>query len=428
MAGKEDGKQRHSADNLEQRKEQLTDERLQLLELLEQQQQQAGSSTTTQEKRAAEQTAHHGAAAQSSVGYPFGNQYNNVNMSAASPWQQLMQQILTQQAAFGVSGNPGFNHPLQGNPLFNMQSAGVVPNVGQGFQQAGESGNSQPSVANNSADNTADGNGHLPPLEPLIAMKRSGSRNPFFCVHAVFGSAFPYYHLALHMEKEQPFYGIQSPGLDGKQAPLETIEVMASHYVKEMKTVQKKGPYHLGGYSFGSWVAFEIAQQLRRQGEKIGLLAMIGTGTPISMSNPPLFEQIEFMMQYYDDFNKLVVNSMLSDEVRLALNQHQQQQQQVGGNPQQPHLSPLNDVMQANNRAQLRYIPRPYPGKVTVFMTLEQQAAYPMDPSMGWKMLSTEPVESIQVSGTHLNMFYEPHVSDLAQKLNGCLQQAHNAK
>ena len=52
---------------------------------------------------------------------------------------------------------------------------------------------------------------------------------------------------------------------------------MAAHYREEMQRLQPKGPYLLGGYCLGGTIAFEIAQQLRRAGESVALLAMLET-------------------------------------------------------------------------------------------------------------------------------------------------------
>src|SRR5215467_16292057 len=54
---------------------------------------------------------------------------------------------------------------------------------------------------------------------------------------------------------------------------------MAAKYVKAIRSIQPEGPYLLGGWSFGGHVAFEMAQQLRAQGQPVGLLVVIDTGT-----------------------------------------------------------------------------------------------------------------------------------------------------
>jgi thioesterase domain-containing protein len=141
---------------------------------------------------------------------------------------------------------------------------------------------------------------------------------------------------------------------------------------------------------------------------------MFATGAPLATSHPALFEQMNFLIGYMQDYHKLVTNSLLSEQHRLAQSQTAPQEA----------AAPLAQVVEANHRAQLRYVPRPYAGSLSVFTTQEQQAMYPLDPSLGWNMLSVEDVESIPIPGNHLNIFYRPQVTTLAEKLSTCLQQA----
>jgi thioesterase domain-containing protein len=257
----------------------------------------------------------------------------------------------------------------------------------------------------------------MDPAASLVAIKASGTLPPFFCVHAMLGSAFPYFRLALRLDPEQPFYGLQSPGLDGVTPPLESIEAMASHYIGLIRGVQPHGPYYIGGYSFGGWVAFEMAQQLAEVGETVALLAVLGTGAPPSMSNPRLFEQINYMAQYSDDYRRLFLNSFMSDAARSA------PPSPLPGGVAAPGQSPLAVVAAVNNAAQFRYVPRPYGDRITLFVTGEQHAAAFPETTLGWKMLSVKQVPVHLVSGNHLSMFEEPHVSDLAGQLSACLRQ-----
>src|SRR5258708_35056715 len=63
---------------------------------------------------------------------------------------------------------------------------------------------------------------------------------------------------------------------------------MATHYLKEIRELQPQGPYYLGGFCMGGQVAYEMAQNLRNQGEKVALLIMIDTynfnGIPLQLS------------------------------------------------------------------------------------------------------------------------------------------------
>jgi hypothetical protein len=68
-----------------------------------------------------------------------------------------------------------------------------------------------------------------------------------------------YRDLSRHLGDDQPFYGLQSQGLDGSCPPLTSIAEMAAVYVKEIGRVQPHGPYFIAGYCMGGTVAFEVA-------------------------------------------------------------------------------------------------------------------------------------------------------------------------
>lgn len=254
-----------------------------------------------------------------------------------------------------------------------------------------------------------------PPFSPLVPLKPGGARPPFFCVHALFGSVFPYHQLALHLDREQPVYGLQARGLDGKEAPLDSIERMAESYLAALRTVQPRGPYHVGGYSFGGLVAFEMAQQLIRAGEGVALLAIFGAGAP-PLLPPDVVELMALGMQYLDDHARLMYNTTVPDQERLHLDYDQLRDQQDA-------LPPLQRVAAANALAQARYAGRPHAGKVALFVTREQQILCKADPTMGWWTLAAGGVEVVPIAGNHLDIFEEPQVRDLATKLDRFLRK-----
>ena len=82
--------------------------------------------------------------------------------------------------------------------------------------------------------------------------QQAAAKPPFFCVHALGGHVLEYYDLARHLGADQPFYGLQSAGLDGNRPPHARVEDMAAHYIKEMRELQPEGPYFIGGRSYNS--------------------------------------------------------------------------------------------------------------------------------------------------------------------------------
>ena len=119
-----------------------------------------------------------------------------------------------------------------------------------------------------------------PSWSSLVPLRPGGARSPLFLMHAHGGNVLEYYPLANHLEEDQPVYAIQAYGLDGNIVNGESLETIASSYVKELRSLQPQGPYFLGGFCFGGLLALETAQQLRASGEEVALLILIQTVHP----------------------------------------------------------------------------------------------------------------------------------------------------
>ncbi|MEA1620048.1 SDR family oxidoreductase [Erythrobacter sp. T5W1-R] len=118
---------------------------------------------------------------------------------------------------------------------------------------------------------------HLVPMHS----GEGGHRTPFFLVAGMFGNVLNLRHLANLVGAERPFYGLQARGLYGDDKPHETLSEAAADYIVEMRQVQPRGPYFIGGFSGGGLTAYEIAHQLEAAGEEVGLLVMLDTPLPL---------------------------------------------------------------------------------------------------------------------------------------------------
>jgi thioesterase domain-containing protein len=114
-------------------------------------------------------------------------------------------------------------------------------------------------------------------LASLLPLREGGaeSRSPLFCVHALFGLAWPYAGLLAHLDADRPVYGLQAQRLTDPVAAPATIDELAADYVEQIRGVQPHGPYHLLGWSFGGLVAHAMATRLTDLGESVGVLALV---------------------------------------------------------------------------------------------------------------------------------------------------------
>jgi FkbH-like protein len=110
--------------------------------------------------------------------------------------------------------------------------------------------------------------------QSLVALQRSGTGTPLFLVHDADGETLLYRNLALRLAGRRPVYAIQPQGREDTPIVHTRIEQMATHYVREIRKVQPRGPYLLGGLCAAGVLSFEMALQLEQVGEEAQLVAV----------------------------------------------------------------------------------------------------------------------------------------------------------
>lgn len=123
----------------------------------------------------------------------------------------------------------------------------------------------------------------VPPWQSLVAIQPSGTGVPLFMVPGVGGNVLVFAKLARLLGPEQPLYGLQARGLDGKEAPFTSVPEMAAHYVEEVRRMHPDGPYLIGGVCTGGLIGYEMARQLTALGCQVTLF-MMDTWHPDSYS------------------------------------------------------------------------------------------------------------------------------------------------
>jgi thioesterase domain-containing protein/acyl carrier protein len=275
----------------------------------------------------------------------------------------------------------------------------------------------------------------LTPPSSIIPIQRKGSLPPIFCVHPVGGLVNCYVSLARHLGTDQPFYGIQSLGMENGHAPDVTIEAMATSYVAEMKTIKPTGPYQIAGYSMGAAIAYEMATQLMNAGEEVSLLALLDGGFSSLPQNEPSIEWEEGLVEVEQNMLDGLAAEHLN-EAAEALRPLPFEERISGylaaaktldlipGDINLTQFRRLLRVMATNELAQKRYRPQPYPGTVTLFRTPVGEGA---DPYYGLADIVMGGVEVHEVPGTHLKFVTEPSVQILAEKLKACIPTQESA-
>lgn len=289
----------------------------------------------------------------------------------------------------------------------------------------------------------AESESSLVPIQPV------GTKPIFFCVHAKGGNVLFYRDLAKHLGEDQPFYGIQARRLGGRQVGHASVEEMADFYIKEIQEIQPEGPYYIGGSSFGGLAAFEIAQQLYEKGQKVGLLALFDTGTPDYPKMLPnttalrskIYELIRRAQHHKDSlkaFNSKERANYFLDKLKKAKLQYRRKivntykkavrkfylKTKGTGSIPKNYIQIEDQIWKAGQK----YLPKVYPGKMTLFRASNQPLGIQPDATLGWENFVAGKLEIHEVPGHHGSIVAEPYVRILAEKLNDCLVVAQTEK
>ncbi len=244
---------------------------------------------------------------------------------------------------------------------------------------------------------------------PLVVLQPAGVKPPFFFVHGLGGTVMRFHELARHMAPDQPFHTFQAQGMDGNLPVLDNVDDMATLYLEHLQAAQPAGPYYLGGYSFGGFVALEMARRLLDRGQDVALLALVDTY--LGQSNSSLLGRF----------------FSLSTEQKLAYLKKRTTRYRRGIKRRIDALSfpaPVKAVRNACAAAELKYKPVAYPGPVVLFQASDKALRGLEDQNSGWRKYAVGGLEVHEIDGDHGNVLNEPNVRQLAAALRARLEQA----
>jgi len=279
------------------------------------------------------------------------------------------------------------------------------------------------------------------PVElPLVRLREGGEKTPLFLIHPPGGSLGSYVHLARGFTRERVIYGLQAPGLEGEAEPLTTVEAMAECYMEAVRQVQPHGPYCLGGWSAGGFIASEMAQRWRVAGEEIGLLAMLDApATPLAASHHEAFwEQAPLLFANLarDLLKSLGVPLLIpaeelaqqapAEQVERLLAEYGRMGIELPGELIQ-HARRLPMMLKITLEAGRQYRPRFYDGTVTLFQAADRGGETEETLLRDWRAAAAQ-IEAIDIPGSHHSMVLDPdHARLLAARIEERMRRVDHA-
>jgi FkbH-like protein len=300
--------------------------------------------------------------------------------------------------------------------------------------------------------------------DSLVPIRHGGGKPPLFLVHDGDGETLLYRNLAMLLKAEHPVFGLQPYSRQNAPVAHTRITDMAAHHIKRIQSVQSEGPYLIGGMCAGGVIAFEIARQLRSQGQKVALVALIDAADPAA--SPQIWRSINLRAQSFLSifqqgetirFDRRVLSIVtramrkirnsavyevkwrfdkLVNYVRMNLFRFY-----LDRDLNLPRALQQIPVRTAYLYAEKSYQPeKPFDGELVLFRATsgtgndEPYIERYADPLLGWGQRATQGVRTYDVPGGHSSMLQEPHVRTLANQMQAYIDEvledgpAHNGR
>ena len=273
--------------------------------------------------------------------------------------------------------------------------------------------------------------------ESRVFTIQAGSRPPFFCM-----SAGPMFRtLARGLGSDQPFLSVALPDPHVLPSPYR-LEDVARHCVRALRQRQREGPYFLGGWSDGGALAYEMAQQLQDHGQDVALLVLFDAENPARLRSFSAPEVARARFYFLGQWLELHCKALWHSGVRET-SRHARQGLAFRLSVLKGWIWSLRYRMHLNTGRRMddgfekvehvsafitrRYVPHPYRGRVVLFQSANRAKGRFRDPQFGWGQLAGT-LEIHEVPGNHMDIFLEPNVQVLIEKLRACLREAQKSR
>ncbi|GAB4045355.1 non-ribosomal peptide synthetase [Spirosoma litoris] len=268
----------------------------------------------------------------------------------------------------------------------------------------------------------------------LVPIQPEGNKVPIYIIHGIGLNLLNFSSLLSYMDPQQPIYGLQARGLDGIDEPLDDISEIAAFYVSEVIDQNPTGPYAIAGYSFGGYVALEMARQLKAMGKEVKMLAMFDTNAQESDTNRSMMNWLQ--RKILRQFPKLIwfTSSLVRQPIATLRYQQVYVERQVDrllkatGLREKPKpkegLDLFEQIIEKHESAFEKYTMKPYDGIVDLFKA--QVRLYFVDDNkyLGWKKYAMKGVRVHSVPGDHELMLLPPNDKAFAEALQRALDNA----
>ena len=292
-----------------------------------------------------------------------------------------------------------------------------------------------------------------------VLLMKGGNQSPIFFIHDGEGEVLPYRVLATKLGGERPIYGIQPYSRVAYPMLHSRLADVVDYYTEQILSIQPHGPYLLSGLCIGGFIAFEIADRLKKMGHVVGMVALIDVAhvhaVPRSLAAQRLNrfsdamkernrrskrDRVLFVLREGPRRIRNIAVFETRSRLRKAVNKAKMQlfRTCLDHDWKLPKILAHIPVRVVLRFAEKEYVVRePYDGEVLLFRATQRSTVFDgteiddtpyidlfKDPNLGWEGKTTKGFRLFDVPAGHSSMLQEPNVDMIANAIQSYIGAA----
>lgn len=333
--------------------------------------------------------------------------FESVEQQLVQLWEQVLNvtPIAVDDNFFEIGGDSILSIQL----ISKARKAGIMVTANQLFEHQ--------TIAGLSNFLKLEREGKIKKYEYLTPLRKEGTKIPLFCIHSGGGHVFFYQLLAKYLKPNRPIYAIHPSGMYIKDKMHRSIAAMTKDYLKAIRDVQPHGPYNVLVHCFSTSVGHEMALQLAGSKEKINIIVADNMASPWNATSKEvlklrrLFFLKRLFLAPFKTIRLFVFNRLHWIEPTMV---------QWFGKPYQKEMEHLKANLRKMS-LEYKNWSRKHNGMVSLLLTDKNDKAFQDWIINSWKDIALGGVDIIPTQGEHENLFKEPNVAHVAEKIDECM-------
>jgi len=259
----------------------------------------------------------------------------------------------------------------------------------------------------------------------IVRVRTAGHRPPVYAIPGIGGNVINLASIARALGPDQPFFALESPGLDGREPPLDSIDAIAERFAGEVMADGPPRQFTLLGHCWGAAVVAEMTRKLAARGHAPNGVALINPAVVLRASSARSDQDnVGFLKSrlalYWDEFRE----GDWSDRTRLLASKARRAAQLAIGRTERKKTEvEIRQflVMEANRNAIVQYNPTTIEVRARVFLT--PHVGEGVDPRLEWLSIIEPTSEVVPVDGRNSgDAISSAHAVALAESLGPWLR------